>query len=441
MKQYLYKHIFLLLLVVAVHVLFGLLACNYQRIYMGDSYEYVYEAMHLIQKGWLYSGNSALPIQAEYLTQRPPLYPLLLSAIYAIGGSNWWMLVVQNLLSIFNILYVHHLFIRKLKPAMQYVFILLLLGYPSQFIQANTIAPELVIQTCFLLYIGHLTHWFETKNIKHIYAMCLWLVLGFCTKPVLYPFAFLHLLIIPLLLMRQNHWRHIALVSTLPLVGVIAYSSYNYTQTGKYHFSSNQAFNALYYYKPYLASTQSEAAAQQFLDTTRRHIEALPSFALRYDAANHIGQNMLLHNFAPYILFHLKHSFRLLIEPGKAEIDLFTGHLTYGRLYQPTGSSLAEQWAKNGIAGLPQYIQQNPSFFWAMLILGINCLRLLGLGLLIKACNRQNLLWILLLACILYFMLITGPIANTRYFLPISLIAIALSTLGYNQWYTKKYRA
>ena len=34
-------------IIVLVHVAFFLLACMYRRIYMGDSFEYIYEALNI----------------------------------------------------------------------------------------------------------------------------------------------------------------------------------------------------------------------------------------------------------------------------------------------------------------------------------------------------------------------------------------------------------
>ena len=42
---------------------------------------------------------------------------------------------------------------------------------------------------------------------------------------------------------------------------------------------------------------------------------------------------ILKENFLSYSFFHIKNSFRIFFEPGKAEIDLFTGKLTYSQLY------------------------------------------------------------------------------------------------------------
>src|ERR1700749_2428481 len=91
--------------IVLVHILFFLLGCHFTRIYMGDSYEYIYEALNIKDRFFFYSGNSSLPILPEYMTQRQPVYPLLLLFVYLFTVNNWIVIVLQNLLSIWNIWY------------------------------------------------------------------------------------------------------------------------------------------------------------------------------------------------------------------------------------------------------------------------------------------------------------------------------------------------
>src|ERR1041385_4801955 len=84
-----------------VHVAFFLVALCFKRIYMGDSFEYIYEAVNIKQYFFFYSGNPAMPIEPEFMTQRQPLYPLFLLFVYMFSVNNWIVIVLQNLLSEF----------------------------------------------------------------------------------------------------------------------------------------------------------------------------------------------------------------------------------------------------------------------------------------------------------------------------------------------------
>ena len=159
----------------------------------------------------------------------------------------------------------------------------------------------------------------------------------------------------------------------------------------------------------------------------------MPSFEERYDYANSRGIQLLKDNFGPYMLYHIKHSARLLIDPGKAEWDMFTGSLTLGRLYSKEQTGFYATIKKDGFSGLDEYISRNPSFAPIMIVLFFNMLRLGGM-LLFFGNRRFNWRIRLFVFCFLgYFAITTGPIANPRYFIPVSLIAIGCATLGYQR--------
>ena len=419
-----------------VHLVFFLLACYYRRIFMGDSFEYIYEAVNIKDALFFYSGNPARPIEAEYMTQRQPLYPIFLLSVYFFSINNWVVLVLQNLLSIFNIWYARKsLFILGYKEKYDKWLLLLVVAYPIQFIYANTIAPEILLQTFVLIYIRQMILMSLHKKWSHAAWASVALIAGVFVKPVLYPFVAVHLVMLILWAVRNkvNLLRGIG-IGVLPLVAVVMYNSWNLERTGKFHFSSNQGFNAIFYYYKYLAEKEGAEKARTFLNTERAKMAAMPKFKDRYDYANERGTQLLKENFGPYMAVHLKHSARLLIEPGKGQIDLFTGKLTYGNLYQERTEGFYARMKREGIGGLPGYVKENPSFFIAMVVLLFNIIRLVGMVMFF--CSRTVLLPVRLFLLLMtgYFVMTTGPIANTHYFLPISLTAIGCAVIGIMDW-------
>ena len=420
-------------IIALVHLIYFILANHYTRIYMGDSFEYIYEAFNIKNHFFFYSGNPALPIEPEYMTQRQPGYPLFLLTVYTFAINNWVVLVLQNLLSVFNICYCRKMF-QWIGMAGKYDWLLLLLviGYPAQFINANTIAPDILLQTFTLLYAGCFLRLSQTRELKNALYMSIWLVAGFMVKPVLYPFTLMHLAIIIFLF---AYWKlkiqRPVLIALIPVCAVLLYNYSNFTRTGKFHFSSNQAFNAVYYFNNFITQNQGTDSAARFLAAERHNLEAIPDFTERYDQANARGMQLLQQNFFPYLMFHLKNSARIFIEPGKAEIDLFTGKLTYGKLYSKEQTGFYATIKKNGIGGLRAYIAENRSMLLVVLVLLINCIRSVGLALFFCSKNNPAVIRLFMLLFICYFAIAAGPIANTRYFLPVSLAAMGCSVLGY----------
>jgi len=143
--------------------------------------------------------------------------------------------------------------------------------------------------------------------------------------------------------------------------------------------------------------------------------------------------NMLKENFLPYMAFHLKNTARIFIEPGKAELDLFTGHLTYEQLYSKEQTGFYATYKVKGVAGMGDYFKNNPSMIVVIIVLLFNLIRLIGLFLFFR---NRSISWHVRLFVFLfagYFALAAGPIANTRYFLPVSLIVIGCSVIGYSR--------
>ncbi len=420
-------------IVVLVHVAFFLLACLYKRIYMGDSFEYIYEALNVKRYFFFYSGNPAMPIVPEYMTQRQPGYPLFLLTVYLFTVNNWVVLVLQNLLSVFNIFYARKTFFKMgYNEKYDWLLLLLIIAYPAQFINANTIAPDILLQTFTLLYFGNFVSVLQTKQLKYLIWMSLALVAGLFVKPVLYPFVIVHLLlIIGMGIYQRTALQRVVVVAIVPLCAVLCYNYSNYTRTGKFHFTSNQSFNANYYYYAYFNNKDGADSAAKFLQKERRDIAFIPEYKDRYDYANERGMNLLKQNFFPYMVYHLKNSARIFIEPGKAEMDLFTGKLTYGKLYSKEQTGFFATLKNKGAAGMSSYISNNPSLLIALLVFLFNCVRLVGLLVFLFKKDLHWLIRLFTLILLAYFAIAAGPISNTRYFLPVSLITIGAATMGY----------
>ena len=420
-------------IIVLVHVVFFVMACGFTRIYMGDSFEYIYEALNIKRYFFFYSGNPAMPISPEYMTQRQPLYPLFLLGVYLFTVNNWIVIVLQNILSAVNIYYARSVFVKLgYRKKYDWLLLLLIIAYPAQFINADTIAPDILLQTFTLVYFGNFVSLLQKKELRYAVWMSLALVAGLLVKPVLYPFVLIHLFIILIVAVRQKmRLQRPVLIAVFPLCAVLLYNFWNYTRTDKFHFTSNQSFNAIYYFYPFLSHKDGAESANKFLQKERVAYNEIPDYKDRYDFANEQGMELLRQNFFSYIAFHLMNSARIFIEPGKAEMDLFTGRLTYGRLYSKEQTGFYATLKNKGWGGMGAYFRNNPSMPLVILILIFNCIRLLGL---LWFFVNRNIAWLIRAFTFIlvgYFAMAAGPIANTRYFLPVSLIVIGCSVLGF----------
>jgi len=424
------------------HAIGFLLACRYTRIYMGDSFEYVYEALNIKQHFFFYSGAPAMPVTAEYMTQRQPGYPFFLLLVYMFKVNNWAVIVLQNILSVANIIIARNTMLRLgYNKKYDWFLLLFIIAYPAQIIYANTIAPDILLQTFVVLYLHYFILLIKEKKSRYALYMSLALIAGLFVKPVLYPIAILHIITLGIFVYKHPfRGREVVLVSLLPLCAVLLYNTWNYERTGKFHFSSNQAFNAIYYYYLFERDKYGVEKAEDFLQAERTKIAAMPVYKDRYNYANARGTELLRSNLFPYSIYHFKNSMRFFIEPGKAEIDLFTGKLSYGELYDSKSIGFYSTWKQKGMAGMGDYFSNNPSMIIVIIVLLFNCIKI-GLLALFFFNDRILLsirLFLLLFLC--YFAATTGPIANTRYFLPISLTAIGCAVISYQNIQERKHK-
>lgn len=423
-----------LLLVSAAHAIFYLIAWHYKHIYNGDSHEYIYMATNIKNAGWFYAGNPVLPIKEEFMTLRPPGYPLFLCFIYLFVLNNWIVLLVQNLVSIFNIYLLRHT-ITRLGYLKRYDWLLLafILLFPSQFVNANIIAPDILLQSCVVAYFYFFVAFMQRKHWRYVLGMGLILALGAFIKPVLYPVVYLHAVgILFYASIHRDALMRAAICAIVPLLFIIGYGYVNYERTGKFHFSSTQSFNAIFYYYNFYKDEYGVDMAEQFLHAERSHVEELPTFLQRYDYANARGMQLLKQNFSSYLPYHIGHSLLVFIDPGKGELDMFVGLLTLSKLYDVYNTaSFFNTIRDKGYAGIEDYMARNPTLPIAAVVLFFNLLRLAGFVLFLFSKRYSFRLRAFIATLVGYFVFIAGPIANTRYFIPVSLIVIGTAVLGY----------
>lgn len=436
------KDIVFIAVLAVVHVLFFLLTLHYKRLYTGDSFEYVYEAINIRDRSWFYCGNPALPIREEYLSFRTPLYPLFLLVVYSLGGSNWTVLILQALISVGSMLLLRNTLLKiGFRKKYDWLLLLLLITYPAQFIHANQVEPEMLLQLCSVLYFRSWVLLFRDKKNAHAWWAGLWLIAGIFVKPVWYPFVWMHALLLIVFAIRHPANRKAALLACLlPILAVQGYKGWNLRRTGVYHVTSNQSFNAIFYYNYYFGEQYGVDSARAFLGKERARIAALPSFKERYAAAHRRGWQLLQEHGAAYIPFHMKHSARLLIDPGKGDWDLFTGRLTYGGLYHHTGRGLKDALREEGwLRGGWSYLRREPSLSLSLLVLVFNVLRLAGFFFFL---TDKKMIWPIRWWCVLlivYIAAITGPIATPRYLLPVSLVLTGAATLGFQRILSRRH--
>lgn len=427
----------ILLFIVLLHLFWFAAGMSWKHFYNGDSYEYIYLA-ESISQGHYYGANPVMPLIEYRMSSRTPIYPAFLLIFYSLAGyHNEIVLLFQNLLSIFSCWLILDTFSRiNIFRKNSWLYLLFIALYPAQMFFATTLAPDTLLQFFLVLYFRQLfLSLYEPKSSRIAY-MSLWLVLAILTKPIMYPFLFLHLFF--------SIWysfgvksRQVILMGAIPILMIMGYGFWNKERTGLFHVSSVQSNNLLKYNAgSFLAKKYGRPYADSVDKSVTRHMESMKGLKPKYKYASEQAAAIIKENLLGYGLFHIRESIRYFVEPGKSELDLYTGFLGYN--FDPKAPNFYKSYQEQGITGAWEYLKSYPWLPLLLLIFLFNLLRITGLFLFILNKNVPLSLRIVSTIYILYFAAVTGPVANARYFLPVLLILSAVSVTGYSGLIEKK---
>jgi len=402
----------------------------WQHFYNGDSYEYIYLAENM-KNGFYYGANKLLPLVDYRLTSRPPLYSLLLLVSYQLfGPGNLPVFLLQNILSVISCKLILDVF-RRLYPAPGYswIYLLFIACYPAQLFFATTLTPDTILQFFLVLYAREWLLGADRPQAAGMASMALWLVLATLTKPIVYPFLLLHLLYACWCAFRERAVS-LAAIGLLPLLALTCYGFWNKSRTGLYHISSVQSHNLLNFNaRAFLIYKHGQAYSDSVLARANQELDARQGLKAKYEFADRYAKKIIGAEPAAYAMFHLRESARFFIEPGKIEFDQFVGQ--YGYYFRPEAPNFYRSLREHGLRGAWRYLEAYPYLPVVLLVVCFNLLRLLGW--LLFLCSRRygRRLKFLSGVYILYFAAVTGPVANTRYFMPVLLVLSAISMLGF----------
>ncbi len=419
-----------LLLIILLHILWFATSLFWKNYYNGDSYEYTYLAEN-ITKCFYYSGNPALPLEEFRLSLRTPVYALFIMLFYSLFGYNTLIiLLAQNVLSILSC-WLAYTFFQKKRATLRFTWVYWILTamYPAQFFFADMLAPDILLQFFLILYFRDLISYLQEKTGKKMALMSIWLLLATLTKPVVYPYLLFHLLFA---VIESIRIRKVALflLGALPLMAMLGYGAWNQKRTGLFHISSIQSINLLEYnVHLFLTSKQGKPYADSFLSAEKEHIYKLSSLEERYIYASQKAKEIIFRDLPGYTTFHLRESMRFFIEPGKSELDLFTGYLGYDF---KSKENFRDAYHNDGLKGAFRYLIKYPLLPVILLVVLFNFIRFIGFILFLFSSKIPVVLRLLAGIFVFYFALVTGPVANTRYFLPVLLILNSCCLVSYS---------
>ncbi|MEZ4774739.1 MAG: hypothetical protein R3D00_16260 [Bacteroidia bacterium] len=411
------KHRVFLLLVLAAHLLFlGWQVVN-GNLYLVDSEEYIAEAENILSTGTFYCGELDEPVRYDDFTKRPPVYPLFLSFVFGIGGNAWLVIILQNLLSLFNFILLIEIgtFIGLQEKHFRWMIPLILL-YPAQFIYANMVMSEILFQTFLLGMTLAAMKGISAKSWRWIGIYTLLLIAGAMTKPVLYLFIIPHSVVIAALIVR---WRSPMGVWHLVIPFLIwgAYMKANERQTGYFHFSSIQNLSLLQYttynllihtYGPDSALVLADGILYRSLDQ--------PSYAEGQKLLVKECSDVIRAHKLQFVKFHIKGMINLFMDPGRFDLYSFTGIDS-----QHNSPGFLSAFSEGGYRGIGLYLQKQPLLIVLLLVLVAlaNAVKLAGL-IYFAFCRRVSVEnRVIIIGLVLYIAGLTGSSGASRFAVPV----------------------
>ncbi|UOQ97493.1 hypothetical protein MUN81_19935 [Hymenobacter sp. 5317J-9] len=261
----------------------------------------------------------------QEFTIRPPGYPLVVLGLGGALGRPVALLVVQNLLSLLNVGLVLLWWARWAQPDNKSwaIAVFICLTFPAQFIYANTVMSEVLLQTVLLAMLLAALRFLKRGRIRHAVGVVMAIVLALLIKPVFYPFAFAMGGLGAIMA-----WRHrrlaLAVLGFVPTMVVGLYMGWNEQRTGYFHFSSITDINLLHYNAAgVVRQVQGAEAEEIWVAGVLREANAQPNFALRQRVIQQRATAVLWAHPLVYARQHALGMVTFFVDPGRFDVSEF----------------------------------------------------------------------------------------------------------------------
>lgn len=419
-----------------VHTVYFLIAYLFGNIYTVDSYGYLHQAANLWNHSSWYAEDWQAPVLIDYFSFRPPLYACFVICCKFISDSNYFILIIQNLISIANLLLLYNIYQRcgLNKKNSMYALMVVMVFYPAQFVHANLVMTEIIFQGLLLLLFYRTLIFVQSVRLINVWWLSMLLSITLLTKPVIILFS-----IAIGLLVFYNAYQEKKLYLIYPLLMVPLtfhlLCLQNKHSTGYYHFSSvKPIFHLKYNAKYTLLAKFGEYYADSTISAVMHQVNSSPSYRLRYETMQQQANQVIMQYPFQYAKLFAKGCIAFFIDPGR--YDLF--HL-FG-VNDAGFNGLYHEFNVHGIAALSNFIKQAPLGLLLILLLNI-CWNIL-----IAVCfvwflfykNAPIFLRVLVFVFVAYIALATGILGLSRYRVPVYPIISIAMVFAYQHFYLSR---
>ncbi|MFK7970213.1 MAG: hypothetical protein AB8F95_07590 [Bacteroidia bacterium] len=401
---------------------------NQQNWLLADSKEYIAASENLFQHGSLYSGDLEAPFRTDYLTKRPPLYPIILGVLVSFP----FLLFVQYLLFLFNLVLSWRI-LRLLTVSQNSAFFILTALSFSVFIYPGLVMTEVWLQSLLIgAAYGLVLFWLKEKS-RGIWITALCIALSLWLKPVTYPLALGMIIFLPFLSwVKKRSIPKAVITALIPLVSALCLGGINYARTSSFHFSSITSINLLQYNAYYTkVRIDGEAEAERWVDAVAAQANTIQDYPSRQQFIQQKAAAVLKENPGTYASLHAKGMIHFFADPGRFDLyHFFNWDRATGK-----NTGLLAIFSSEGYGGIWSYMKAQG--FWPLFMLGLSFLGKIGLMIgIASALFRHRRNWpimLLLLAIPFYLALATGPLGASRFAVPVIPLLVVCASLGFNR--------
>lgn len=406
----------LLIFITAIHVIYFFIALKTGNIYLVDSFGYLNQVKNILAHQSWYAEDWNSPVLIDYFTIRPPLYAFFIIGIKFIFNADYFVIIIQNLLSIFNfILLWKMLFDQHISQKnINLIIVGALIFYPSQMIHSNLIMTEILFQTLLMISFYFSVKMLTKPSYSYALIIALSLSLAMLTKPVILLFGFI--IFIFFVIKFRTYSKKFLLPFILIPVTYHLLCLQNQHTTGYYHFSSIKVLADLRVNARYIISHKyGEDSSAKFCTKVFDDANAMPDYASHYRHIEQSCNTVYFKNISTYIFLYAKGIASTLIDPGRFDLSVFLGIQDY----KTTG--LLHRLNTEGIKVMPEILKNLPIFLLLYLLLILCWNILLCVSILTFVFNKKldSRLRILVLLFIIYIVAATGISGLCRYRVPV----------------------
>ena len=379
-----------------------------------DSAEYMFAAANLVEHQTLYASDWSAAEHLDDYSKRPPLYPLLLIITSSYQGQLIALSLLQICFSILSIWLISRLIQTHIQETIPWgLWAVALLFTPGQWMYPSLVMTEIFFQLLLVLLGYALIRALASRKMIWWIAAAGFVIAGFLTKPILYLFAVVFL-VMGLIVGWKRKRLLIPLITLVPVLSVLCYMSWNASRTGYFHVSSIQNLSLLQYTTTnLLIETYGEEEGIARADSILYLSLSQETYAREQQQLQASCLEVIASDLPTYCWMHVRGMCNFFLDPGRFDIWSFC-HVS------DEGEGLLTVFSQSGYKGVIKSLMQKPPG-WLMVLIAvfvINIVKSLGMMMFLMY-HRKRMFSLILLLLLLYISGLTGTSGAARFALPI----------------------